>query len=67
MREDHAQAGIAAGNIIVWNKEQLTTTLQFIFSTEHAHDLAIVALIETMRNIWPLDTQANNKSKMLMR
>jgi DNA-binding transcriptional LysR family regulator len=67
MREDHAAAGIAAGNIIVWNKERLTTTLQFIFSTEHAHDPAIVALIEIMRDIWSLDSQANKKNKMLMR
>lgn len=65
MREDHAQAGIAEGSIIIWNKERLTTTLQFIFSTEHSQDPAIVALIEIMRDIWSLDPKTDNKRKVL--
>jgi DNA-binding transcriptional LysR family regulator len=65
MREDHAQAGIAEGSIIIWNKERLTTTLQFIFSTEHSHDPAIVALIGTMRAIWSLPAEMGTDEKAL--
>jgi DNA-binding transcriptional LysR family regulator len=63
MREDHARAGIADGTIIVWDKERLTTTLQFIFSTEHSHDPAIVALIDVVRDIWSLKPAAENSAK----
>jgi DNA-binding transcriptional LysR family regulator len=64
MREDQALVGIAEGTIIVWNKERLTTTLQFIFSTEHSQDPTILALIEIMRDIWSLDPKTDNKRKV---
>jgi DNA-binding transcriptional LysR family regulator len=57
MREDHAEAGIAGGKVIVWGQERLTTTLWFIYSAEHAHDPAIVALIEVARDLWSLKPQ----------
>ncbi len=63
MREDYAQAGITDGTIIVWEQERLTTTLQFIFSTEHSHDPAIVALIGVIRTIWSLEPAAENSPK----
>ena len=52
MREDQARAAEAAGKVIVWGKERLTTALWFIYSTEHAHNPAIVALIEAVRDTW---------------
>lgn len=63
MREDHALAGIADGTIIVWDKERLTTTLQFIFSTEHSHDPSIVGLIDVICDIWSLKPTAENSPK----
>jgi DNA-binding transcriptional LysR family regulator len=63
MREDYALAGIADGTIIVWDKERLTTSLQFIFSTEHSHDPAMVGLIDVVRDIWSLKSTTENSVK----
>ncbi len=52
MREDQARAAEAAGKAIVWGEERLITTLWFIYPTEHAHDPAIVALTEAVRDTW---------------
>ena len=54
MREDQARAAEAAGKAIVWGEERLITTLWFIYPTEHAHDPAIVALLEAVRDTWAL-------------
>ena len=66
MREDQARAAEAAGKVIVWGKERLTTALWFIYSTDHAHDPAIVALIEAVRDTWSLKPKAE-KTRNLAR
>lgn len=57
MREDQALAAQAAGKIVIWGKEQLTTSLWFVFLTEHAQDPAIVALAGAVRHIWSLSPE----------
>ena len=58
MREDQARAAEAAGKAIVWGEERLITTLWFIYPTEHAHDPAIVALLEAVRDTWAIKPHA---------
>ncbi|MGB8600241.1 MAG: LysR family transcriptional regulator, partial [Burkholderiales bacterium] len=38
MREDYARTGKAQGKVCIWEKEQSTTALWFIYANEHAHD-----------------------------
>ncbi|MGB8855910.1 MAG: LysR family transcriptional regulator [Burkholderiales bacterium] len=61
MRDDHARAGEAAGEIYIWEKEKLTTSLWFIFAADHAHDAAIVSMVDAVRNAWALKPAAETR------
>ncbi|MDQ3261797.1 MAG: LysR family transcriptional regulator [Burkholderiales bacterium] len=63
MREDQARAAEAASKVVVWGKERLNTALWFIYPAEHAHDPAMVALIEAVRETWSLKAKAEKASK----
>lgn len=64
MREDQAQTAQAAGKAIVWGEERLITTLWFIYPTEHAHDPAIVALTEAVRDTWLIKAKVEKRRKI---
>ncbi len=64
MREDQARAAEAAGKVIVWGKERLTTALWFIYPAEHAHDPAIVALAQAVRDTWSLKVKPERAGKV---
>ena len=52
MREDVASASEAAGEICVWDKARLTTTLWFVSLAERQDDPLIKALLELVRESW---------------
>lgn len=54
MREDQAHAAEMAGDIVVWGKARLRTTLWFVHLEERADDPAIRALAEQIQAIWDL-------------
>ena len=64
MREDQARTAEAAGEVIVWGKQRLSTALWFIFPTEQAHDPALVTLIEAVRDSWSLKPKAGKSRKV---
>ena len=53
MREDLAHEAAAAGEVAVWDKARLTTTLQFVYLKRRAGEPAIRALVEVLRRTWP--------------
>jgi hypothetical protein len=57
MREDHAIAAQRAGKAIIWGDEKLATTLWVIFPSEHASDASIVALTESISELWSIDQE----------
>jgi DNA-binding transcriptional LysR family regulator len=64
MREDQARDALAAGKVIVWGQQRLNTALWFVFSAEQAHDPAIAALVEAVREVWSLRRHAEKSSKL---
>jgi hypothetical protein len=54
MREDVALAKEAAGEVCVWTKGRVTTTLWFIYPQERAADPVIRALLDVIRETWEL-------------
>jgi DNA-binding transcriptional LysR family regulator len=52
MREDVALAGQAAGEICVWDKARLTTTLWFVCLAEAQADPLIGAVLDLVRETW---------------
>jgi len=53
MREDVALDRQAAGEVTVWNKARLTTTLWFVCLAEKEGDALIAALLDLVRETWP--------------
>jgi len=53
MREDVALDRQAAGEVTVWNKARLTTTLWFVCLAEKEDDALIAALLDLVRETWP--------------
>ncbi len=58
MREDQALLAEAAGKAIVWGDERLDTALWFIYQADQAHDPAVIALVEAVRDTWALKSHA---------
>lgn len=52
MREDLALERQRAGDICIWDKARLSTTLWFIYLAERAHDPLIQALLEVLQKTW---------------
>jgi DNA-binding transcriptional LysR family regulator len=64
MREDQARAAEAVSKVAVWGKERLHTALWFIYPAEHAHDPAMVALIDVVRETWSLKAKPEKANKV---
>ncbi len=54
MREEAARVRAAAGEICIWDKARLRTTLWFVCAAERAEDPLLKALIGLLREIWHL-------------
>jgi DNA-binding transcriptional LysR family regulator len=52
MREDLAREKEAAGEVCLWRDVRVTTTLWFVYLAERAHDPAIAALLDVLRDVW---------------
>jgi len=52
MREDLALESAAAGDIALWNKVRLETTLQFLHLRQREDDPVIRALLDVLHDIW---------------
>lgn len=58
MREDVAESLVASGEICVWDGTRLVTTLQFIYPREREHEPLILALVDVVRDVWPVPAGA---------
>jgi DNA-binding transcriptional LysR family regulator len=58
MREEDAIQGQDAGEICIWDKARLTTTLWFVSLAERQDDPLIQALLELVRESWPETTSS---------
>jgi len=52
MREDKALDAAAAGEVALWNKVRLETTLKFLHRKQREHDPEIRALLDVLHQIW---------------
>lgn len=52
MREDPALEKQQAGEVYIWEKARLNTTLWFVYLSEREHDPLIEALLEVLRETW---------------
>lgn len=52
MREDLALEAATAGEVALWNKVRLESTLQFLFLRQREHDPEIRALLDVLHQIW---------------
>jgi DNA-binding transcriptional LysR family regulator len=55
LRQDLAKSLEAEGEVYVWPKAELGTTLWFIYPTERARDPLILALLEVVRDVWGIE------------
>ena len=58
MREEVAFEKAAAGEICIWNEEQIDTMLWFITQRQRENDPVIRALIDVQRDLWALSIDA---------
>jgi DNA-binding transcriptional LysR family regulator len=61
MREEAARARAAAGEICIWDKARLRTTLWFVCAAERAEDPLLKALFALLHEVWQLPEQAVDK------
>ena len=59
MREDVAFDKAAAGEICIWNDEQIDTMLWFITQRQRENDPVIHALNEMQRDLWKVPAQSS--------
>ena len=52
MREDAALEAAAAGEIALWNKVRLETSLQFLYLRQRDDDPVIRALLDVLHGVW---------------
>ena len=60
MHEDVALKGQAAGEVCIWDKARLTTTLWFVCLAENQTDALLGALLELVRETWQATPEANS-------
>jgi DNA-binding transcriptional LysR family regulator len=53
MREDLALDAAANGEVALWNRVRLETTLQFLYLRQRENDPEIRALLDVLHGIWP--------------
>jgi len=54
LREDLARSLEARGEVYIWGKAQLGTTLRFIYPAERANYPLIAALLQVIRQVWQI-------------
>jgi DNA-binding transcriptional LysR family regulator len=54
MREDLAREKEAAGEVCTWRDVRVVTPLWFLYPAERAHDPAIAALLDVLRDVWKI-------------
>ncbi|MCC7040374.1 MAG: LysR family transcriptional regulator [Burkholderiales bacterium] len=59
MREDIALAAAAAGEVALWNRARLATTLKFLHLAQRASDPEIQALLTVLQRTWLSPVAAN--------
>ena len=52
MREDAALEAAAVGEIALWNKVRLETTLKFLHLRQREDDPVIRALLDVLHHVW---------------
>ncbi len=52
MREDLALAAAAAGEVALWNRVRLETTLKFLYLRRRESDPEIRALLDVLHQVW---------------
>jgi DNA-binding transcriptional LysR family regulator len=52
MREDLANAAVAAGNVVLWGDKRLLTTLSFIYLAEREDEPILRALRDMLGRVW---------------
>ena len=52
MREDIALDAAAAGEVVLWNKVRLETTLKFLYIKQRENDPEIRALLDVLHQVW---------------
>ena len=52
LREDLARSLEARGEVFVWGRAQLGTTLRFVYPAERAGDPLLGALLQVIRHVW---------------
>jgi DNA-binding transcriptional LysR family regulator len=52
LREDLARSLEARGEVCVWGRAELGTTLRFVYPAERATDPLLVALLDIIRSVW---------------
>jgi DNA-binding transcriptional LysR family regulator len=63
VREDLAQEGAAAGDLLVWSDVRLVTTLQFIYASEKREEPEVRALLDVIANVWRAPTAKPDTAK----
>ncbi len=54
LREDLARSLEARGEVLIWGKAELGTTLRFIYPADRANDPLIAALLQVIRQVWQI-------------
>lgn len=58
LREDLARSLEAHGEVCVWPRAELGTTLRFVYPVERATDPLLVALLDVIRHVWGIAESA---------
>lgn len=67
LREDHARAREATGEVVVLQGVRLTTMLQFVYLAGREQEPAIAALLFAVREVWNLDRQSQPRKAIRQR
>lgn len=55
MREDEARLASKEGKVVIWDKDSLSTQVNFIYKKKRAASPVIRALIQSVRQVWQLE------------
>jgi DNA-binding transcriptional LysR family regulator len=62
MREDLALEKAGAREICLWTDVQLTTSLQFVYRRDRERDPILLALVDTLDDVWKLGVAAETRT-----
>ena len=67
MREDLALEKASAGEICLWTDVQLTTSLQFVYRRDREQDPILLALVDTLDDVWKLRVNGETRTAVTPR